>query len=143
MDFTNCGLHRNSPQDLNISSISVFGQIRDPEIRITLRPLTILIKLKPEGLMKRLTFCEDLLIMFGDDETIGGGDSFIRNPQKSVTTASRELQRPESIVFMHRRYYPIHRRGRCSFRYLLISSCQCGGALSCWKMNCFFFELRH
>ena len=26
------GLHRNSPQVLNISSIRVFGQIRDPEI---------------------------------------------------------------------------------------------------------------
>ena len=32
-------LHRNSPQGLNISSISVFDQIRDPEIPITLRPL--------------------------------------------------------------------------------------------------------
>ena len=32
------GLHRNSPQGLNISSIRVFDQIRDPEIPITLRP---------------------------------------------------------------------------------------------------------
>ena len=32
------GLHWNSPQGLNISSIRVFDQIRDPEIRITLRP---------------------------------------------------------------------------------------------------------
>ena len=32
------GLHRNSPQALNISSIRVFDQIRDPEIPITLRP---------------------------------------------------------------------------------------------------------
>ena len=31
------GLHRNSPQELNISSIRVFVQIRDPEIPITLR----------------------------------------------------------------------------------------------------------
>ena len=31
-------LHRNSPQVLNISSIRVFDQIREPEIRITLRP---------------------------------------------------------------------------------------------------------
>ena len=30
------GLHRNSPQGLNISSIRVFDQIRDPEISITL-----------------------------------------------------------------------------------------------------------
>ena len=34
------GLHRNSPQGLNISFIRVFDQIRDPEIPITLRPLT-------------------------------------------------------------------------------------------------------
>ena len=32
------GLHRNSPQGLNISSIRVSNQIRDPEIQITLRP---------------------------------------------------------------------------------------------------------
>ena len=32
------GLHRNSPQGLNVSSIRVFDQIRDPEIPITLRP---------------------------------------------------------------------------------------------------------
>ena len=32
------GLHRNSPQGLNISSIRVFDQIRDLEIPITLRP---------------------------------------------------------------------------------------------------------
>ena len=32
------GLHRNSPQGLNISSIRVFYQIRDPEIPITIRP---------------------------------------------------------------------------------------------------------
>ena len=32
------GLHRNSPQRLNISSIRVFVQIRDPEIQISLRP---------------------------------------------------------------------------------------------------------
>ena len=32
------GFHRNSPQGLNISSIRVFGQIRYPEIPITLRP---------------------------------------------------------------------------------------------------------
>ena len=32
------GLHRNSPQGLNISSIRVFDQVRDPEIPITLRP---------------------------------------------------------------------------------------------------------
>ena len=31
------GLHRNWPQGLNISSIRVFDQIRDPEIQITLR----------------------------------------------------------------------------------------------------------
>ena len=31
-------LHRNSPQGLNISSIRVSDQIRDPEISITLRP---------------------------------------------------------------------------------------------------------
>ena len=30
------GLHRNSPQGLNISSIMVFDQIRDPEIPVTL-----------------------------------------------------------------------------------------------------------
>ena len=33
-------LHRNSPQGLNISSISVFDQIRDPKIPITIRPYT-------------------------------------------------------------------------------------------------------
>ena len=33
------GLHRNSPQGLNINSIRVFDQIRDPEIPITLRSL--------------------------------------------------------------------------------------------------------
>ena len=32
------GLHRNSPQGLNISSIRFFDQIRDPEIPFTLRP---------------------------------------------------------------------------------------------------------
>ena len=32
------GLHRNSPQGLNISSIRVFAEIRDLEIPITLRP---------------------------------------------------------------------------------------------------------
>ena len=32
------GPHRNSPQGINISSIRVFYQIRDPEIQITLRP---------------------------------------------------------------------------------------------------------
>ena len=32
-------LHRNSPQGLNINSIRVFDQIRDPEIPITLRPI--------------------------------------------------------------------------------------------------------
>ena len=32
------GLHRNSPQELNISHIRVFDQIRDPKIPITLRP---------------------------------------------------------------------------------------------------------
>ena len=31
------GLHRNSPQGLNIGSIRVFDQIRDPEIAINLR----------------------------------------------------------------------------------------------------------
>ena len=33
------GLHRNSPQGLNVSSIRIFDQIRDPEIPITLHPL--------------------------------------------------------------------------------------------------------
>ena len=33
------GLHRNSPQGLNVSSIRVFDQIRYPEILITLRSL--------------------------------------------------------------------------------------------------------
>ena len=33
------GLHRNSPQGLNISSIRVFDRIKDPEIPITLRRL--------------------------------------------------------------------------------------------------------
>ena len=32
------GLHRNSPQGLDISSIRVFDQIRDPEIPVNLRP---------------------------------------------------------------------------------------------------------
>ena len=36
------GLHRNSPQELNISSISVFNQNRDPEIPITLRPVIVI-----------------------------------------------------------------------------------------------------
>ena len=35
------GLHRNSPHGLNISSIRVFDQIRNPEIPMTLRPLLI------------------------------------------------------------------------------------------------------
>ena len=33
------GLHRYSPQGLNINSIRVFDWIRDPEIPITLRPV--------------------------------------------------------------------------------------------------------
>ena len=33
--------HRNSPQGLNISSIRVSEQIRNPEIPITLRPLPV------------------------------------------------------------------------------------------------------
>ena len=37
MDLANWAL-RNSPLELNISSIRVFDQIRDPEIPITLRP---------------------------------------------------------------------------------------------------------
>ena len=40
------GLHRNSPQGLNISCIRVFDQIRDPEIPITLRPLLLYIPIK-------------------------------------------------------------------------------------------------
>ena len=36
-------LHRNSPQGLNISFIRAFDQIRDPEIPITLRPLSYMI----------------------------------------------------------------------------------------------------
>ena len=39
------GLHRNSPRGLNISSVSVFDQIRDPDIPITLRPLCYIINL--------------------------------------------------------------------------------------------------
>ena len=35
------GLHRNSAQGLNISSIRVFDEIKHPEILITLRPYTI------------------------------------------------------------------------------------------------------
>ena len=38
------GLHRNSPQGLNISSIRVFDQIKDLEIPITLRPMHIYIQ---------------------------------------------------------------------------------------------------
>ena len=38
------GLHRNSPQGLNISSIGVFEQIRDPEIPITLRSHMFIVK---------------------------------------------------------------------------------------------------
>ena len=43
VDLANWALrtHRNSPQGLNISSIRVFDQIRDPEIEITLRPFSI------------------------------------------------------------------------------------------------------
>ena len=37
------GLHRNSSEVLNISSIRVFDQIRDPEIPITLRPIFVYI----------------------------------------------------------------------------------------------------
>ena len=40
------GLHRNSPQGLNISSIWIFDQIRDPETPITLRPYMIHIERK-------------------------------------------------------------------------------------------------
>ena len=40
------GLHRNSPQGLNISFIRDFDQIRDPEIPITLRSLIIHIYVK-------------------------------------------------------------------------------------------------
>ena len=40
------GLHQNSPQGSNISSIMVFDQIRDPEIPITLRPQFFLYKWK-------------------------------------------------------------------------------------------------
>ena len=40
------GLHRNSSQGLNISSIKVFDQIRDPEIPITLISLIITITRK-------------------------------------------------------------------------------------------------
>ena len=39
------GFHRYSPQGLNISSISVSDQIRDPEIPITLPPLNNLLLL--------------------------------------------------------------------------------------------------
>ena len=39
------GLYRNSPQGLNISSIRVFEQIRDPEIPINLHPLLLLLLL--------------------------------------------------------------------------------------------------
>ena len=46
------GLHRNSPQGLNISSNRVFDQIRDPEIPITLRPRVVDILL--------LLLCNDL-----------------------------------------------------------------------------------
>ena len=35
------GLHRNSPEGLNIGSIRVFDQIRDPEIPINLRALSM------------------------------------------------------------------------------------------------------
>ena len=38
------GFHQNSPHGLNISSIRVSDQIRDPEIPITLRPLASIIK---------------------------------------------------------------------------------------------------
>ena len=38
------GLHRNSPNGLNISSIRVFGHIRDPEIPITLHPTPNIIR---------------------------------------------------------------------------------------------------
>ena len=39
------GLHRNSPQGLNISSIRVSDQIRDPEVPITLPPLAVTVLL--------------------------------------------------------------------------------------------------
>ena len=39
------GLHWNLPQELKISSIRVFGQIRDPEIPITLRHQNFHIKI--------------------------------------------------------------------------------------------------
>ena len=38
------GLHRNSPQGLNISSIRVFDQIREQEIPIILRPHFYILK---------------------------------------------------------------------------------------------------
>ena len=44
MDLANWalpGLHRISSQGLNISSIGIFDQIRDPEIPITLSPYTL------------------------------------------------------------------------------------------------------
>ena len=37
------GLHQNSPQGLNISSIRVFDKIRDPEMPITLHPQSLVI----------------------------------------------------------------------------------------------------
>ena len=60
------GLHWNSPQGLNISSIRVFDQIRDPEIPITLHPLIkkanlflLKIKERPNSYitLKNMIFC--------------------------------------------------------------------------------------
>ena len=50
------GLHRNLPQGLNISSIRIFDQIRDPEIPITLRPLMVLNSSEKVTVMNLLTF---------------------------------------------------------------------------------------
>ena len=51
------GLHRNSPQGLNISSIRVFDQIRDPESQSPFTPFLLQLSKAPENLnQKKLTW---------------------------------------------------------------------------------------
>ena len=64
-------------------------------------------KLKLDDPTNGLMFCEYLLTMFEEDESLPERIifSFIRSPKKSVARVNRELQMPESTVAMPRRYY--------------------------------------
>ena len=64
-DLKSSGLHWNSPQGLNISSIRVFYQIRDPEIPMPFAPVCIYIYIQYIYIYiytgRRLRYVEDLI----------------------------------------------------------------------------------